>query len=70
MVVNALVVGVLAPLAGWTLQRPAGDYPLVMVVLGAMLAAALYLPTTVLDVDADRGGRIPHDGGVLAPRTR
>ncbi|MEV6488571.1 UbiA family prenyltransferase [Actinoplanes sp. NPDC051633] len=54
VVVNALVVGVLAPLAGWALQRPAGDYPLVMVVLGAMLAAALYLPTTVLDVDADR----------------
>ena len=52
--VNALVVGVLAPAAGWTLHRPAGDFPPAMVVLGVTLAAALYLPTTVLDVDADR----------------
>jgi 4-hydroxybenzoate polyprenyltransferase len=52
--VNALVVGTLAPLGGWSLHRPVADYPVVMAVLGVLLAAALYLPTTVLDLDADR----------------
>jgi 4-hydroxybenzoate polyprenyltransferase len=52
--VNALVVGVLAPLAGWCLYRPVADYPPVMVALGLLLAAAMYLPTTVMDLDADR----------------
>ncbi|GAA4734059.1 UbiA family prenyltransferase [Phytohabitans rumicis] len=53
--VNAVVVGVLGPLAGWSLYRPVGDFPPVMVALGLLLAAALYLPTTVMDLDADRG---------------
>jgi chlorophyll synthase len=52
--VNALVVGVLGPVAGWSLHRPVGEYPVVLAVLGLLLAAALYLPTTVLDADADR----------------
>lgn len=52
--VNAVVVGVLAPLAGWVLHRPVGEYPPVMMLLGILLAAALYLPTTVLDRAADR----------------
>lgn len=51
--VNALVVGVLAPVAGWSLYRPVDDYPAVMVLLGLLLAAALYVPTTVMDADAD-----------------
>jgi lycopene elongase/hydratase (dihydrobisanhydrobacterioruberin-forming) len=51
--VNAVVVGVLAPLSGWSLHRPVGDYPLILAVLGLLLAAALYLPTTVIDVAAD-----------------
>jgi lycopene elongase/hydratase (dihydrobisanhydrobacterioruberin-forming) len=52
--VNAVVVGVLAPVAGWTLYRPAADYPPAMALLGLLLAAALYLPTTVIDRAADR----------------
>jgi 4-hydroxybenzoate polyprenyltransferase len=51
---NALVVGVLGPLAGWSLHRPIVEYRPVMVLLGLLLAAALYLPTTVMDIDADR----------------
>ena len=52
--VNALVIGVLAPLAGWSLHRSVGEYPLILALLGLLLAAALYLPTTVIDRDADR----------------
>ncbi|GIF62021.1 hypothetical protein Ais01nite_00560 [Asanoa ishikariensis] len=52
--VNAVVVGVLGPLAGWSLHRPVLDYPPVLVALGLLLAAALYLPTTVIDHVADR----------------
>ena len=52
--VNALVVGVLGPVAGWSLHRPPGEYPPVLALLGVLLAAALYVPTTVLDRDADR----------------
>jgi chlorophyll synthase len=54
VVVNAVVVGVLAPVAGWSLHRPAVDYPPAMALLGLLLAAALYLPTTVIDRAADR----------------
>ncbi|MFI2713300.1 UbiA family prenyltransferase [Micromonospora sp. NPDC018662] len=50
---NAAAVGVLAPLAGWSLHRPVTGYPLLIAALGLFLVAALYLPTTVLDVDAD-----------------
>jgi len=52
--INAVVVGVFGPAAGWCLYRPVTEYPPVMVVLGVLLGAALYLPTTVIDVDADR----------------
>ncbi|MFE9690512.1 UbiA family prenyltransferase [Micromonospora sp. NPDC005806] len=51
--VNALAVGVLAPMAGWSLHRPVTGYPVLVALLGLLLVAALYLPTTVLDVDAD-----------------
>jgi lycopene elongase/hydratase (dihydrobisanhydrobacterioruberin-forming) len=52
--VNAAVVGVVGPLGGWALHRPVLDYPPVLMLLGLLLAAALYLPTTVLDRAADR----------------
>ncbi|MFG1608423.1 UbiA family prenyltransferase [Actinoplanes sp. NPDC049265] len=52
--VNALVVGVFAPAAGWALHRPVTAYPGIWIVLGFLLAAALYLPTTVMDEASDR----------------
>lgn len=50
---NALAVGVLAPLSGWSLTRPVPEYPPLLAALGIALAAALYLPTTVLDRGPD-----------------
>ena len=52
--VNAAVVGVFAPLAGWSMFQPVAAYPPALVFQGLLVAAALYLPTTVMDVDADR----------------
>jgi 4-hydroxybenzoate polyprenyltransferase len=52
--VNALVLGVLAPLAGWSLTRPAWQFPWLLGLFGVLFAAAFYLPTTVVDLPADR----------------
>ncbi|WP_026928535.1 UbiA family prenyltransferase [Glycomyces tenuis] len=54
------VIGVLGPLGGWTAVSgtPEG-FPWPIAVIGVMAAAALYLPTTSADRDADEGAGIP-----------
>jgi 4-hydroxybenzoate polyprenyltransferase len=51
---NAFVLGVLAPLAGWSLTRPPWQFPWLLGLFGTLFAAAFYLPTTVVDLPADR----------------
>ena len=53
--VNALVVGVVSPAAGWAITRTPWEFPWQFAVLGVLFAAALYLPTTVTDLAADTG---------------
>ena len=53
--VNALVVGAVAPAAGWAITRAPWEFPWQFAVLGVLFAAALYLPTTVTDLAADTG---------------
>lgn len=69
---NAIPVGVLAPLAGWSLYRPVTEYPVFLTVLGLALAAALYIPTLVLDrlPDAAAGIRTfaVHRGAAISYR--
>lgn len=50
---NALGVGAIAVLAGWTVVRPIDGFPWVMAVAGVLVATALYIPTTVTDYRAD-----------------
>lgn len=50
---NAVVVGFLAPLCGWSLHRPLAEYPPALAVTGTLIAVALYVPTTVIDRRAD-----------------
>ena len=50
---NAVAVGVAGPLAGWSLHAPLTSYPVPLALLGSCLAAALYLPTTALDLATD-----------------
>ena len=53
--VNAVVVGVVSPAAGWAITRPPWEFPWQFGLIGLLFAAALYLPTTVTDLAADTG---------------
>lgn len=53
--VNALVVGVVSPAAGWSITRPPWEFPWQLGLIGLLFAAALYVPTTVADLAADSG---------------
>lgn len=53
--VNAVVVGVVSPAAGWSITRAPWDFPWQFGVIGLLFAAALYVPTTVTDLAADSG---------------
>ncbi|GAA3344850.1 hypothetical protein GCM10020358_49740 [Amorphoplanes nipponensis] len=53
--VNAVVVGVVSPAAGWAITRTPWEFPWPFGLIGLLFAAALYLPTTVTDLAADAG---------------
>jgi 4-hydroxybenzoate polyprenyltransferase len=53
--VNAFVVGVLSPVAGWSITRAPWEFPWQLALIGALFAAALYVPTTVTDLTSDAG---------------
>ncbi|MFI6074267.1 UbiA prenyltransferase family protein [Actinoplanes sp. NPDC051343] len=53
--VNALVVGVVSPVAGWSITRAPWQFPWQFGLIGVLFAAALYVPTTVTDLAADTG---------------
>jgi lycopene elongase/hydratase (dihydrobisanhydrobacterioruberin-forming) len=53
--VNALVVGLVSPVAGWSITRPPWEFPWQFGLIGVLFAAALYVPTTVTDRAADAG---------------
>jgi lycopene elongase/hydratase (dihydrobisanhydrobacterioruberin-forming) len=51
---NALAVGVLPLLAGWSVARPLVEFPWWFMPQSVAVAVALYVPTTLVDLDADR----------------
>jgi chlorophyll synthase len=55
VLVNAGAVGVLGPLGGWVATTGTTDrFPWPIALVGLLAVAALYLPTTLVDLDADR----------------
>lgn len=52
--VNAVALGAIGQLAGWAAIRPLDGFPWVMAVLGTLVGVALYIPTTLADLRADR----------------
>lgn len=67
--VNALVVGLVSPAAGWSITRSPGEFPWQFAVIGVLFAAALYVPTTVTDLSADRGAGDTTFAVRFGPRT-
>lgn len=53
--VNALVVGLVSPAAGWSITHAPWQFPWQFGLIGVLFAAALYVPTTVADRTADAG---------------
>ncbi|HVM45876.1 MAG TPA: UbiA family prenyltransferase [Candidatus Thermoplasmatota archaeon] len=53
VLVNAVGVGGLAAFAGWSLARPLSEAPWEFLPQGLLVAAAVYVPTTLVDHDAD-----------------
>jgi lycopene elongase/hydratase (dihydrobisanhydrobacterioruberin-forming) len=51
--VNAVGIGVLPLLAGWSVARPLGAFPWWFLLVSVGVAVALYMPTTLVDFDAD-----------------
>lgn len=54
VLVNAVGIGVVAALAGWTLARPLAETPWAFLPQGLLVAAAVYIPTTLVDFESDR----------------
>lgn len=50
---NALALGALGPLAGWTAVHALAGFPWPISVQGVLVGAALYVPTTLADHEAD-----------------
>ena len=53
VITNAVAVGGLALLAGWVVERPLRSFPWWLLPQGLAVAAALYIPTTLVDFEAD-----------------
>ncbi len=53
LAVNAVGIGVLAALAGWSVARPLAGFPFELLPQGVLVGIAVYVPTTLVDHAAD-----------------
>lgn len=53
VLLNAVGVGALCALAGWSLAQPLSAAPWAFLPQGLLVAAAVYIPTTLVDIDSD-----------------
>lgn len=54
VLVNALGIGAVSALAGWSVERSLADAPWAFLPQGLLVAAAIYVPSTLVDHEADR----------------
>jgi 4-hydroxybenzoate polyprenyltransferase len=66
--INAVGNGGLSIMAGWTSARSIDEFPWIVFVLACSAAAALYLPTTVLDYQSDLAANYSTVAIRLGPR--
>lgn len=67
--VNAVGIGALAGMAGWSLAAPLTEFPFVLLPQGLLVATAVYVPTTLADLEPDRDAGERTIATVLGPRT-
>jgi 4-hydroxybenzoate polyprenyltransferase len=68
LAVNAGALGGLTLLAGWASVRSLNGFPWPMLAQGVLVAAALYIPTTLVDFDADAAAGLRTIATRLGPR--
>ncbi len=68
VLVNAIGVGALAALAGWTIAAPINEAPWSFLPQGLLVAAAVYVPTTLVDHAADVAAGYATFATKLGPR--
>lgn len=66
---NAVPTGTCAPLAGWLLAGQPGPPPWQLAILCTVTIAALYIPTTVIDLDADQEAGVRTTAVALGARS-
>ena len=52
--VNAVGIGVFSAVAGWSIGRPMGEFPFPYLPQGLLVAAAIFVPTTLWDAQSDK----------------
>ena len=67
LMVNAVGVGGLTLLAGWSLVRPLGEFPFVALPAGLLVGIGVYVPTLLLDLLPDRASGYTTLGTRLGP---
>jgi len=58
LLTNMIGLGILCPLAGWSIHRPIDEFPIFYLLSIFFVLGALYAPTTVADYDADKKNNV------------
>ena len=58
LLTNMIGLGLLCPLAGWSIHRPILEFPVFYLLSIFFVLGALYAPTTVADYDADKANNV------------
>lgn len=58
LLTNMIGLGILCPLAGWSIHRPVSEFPIFYLLSIFFVLGALYAPTTVADFDADKKNKV------------
>jgi len=58
LLTNMVGLGILCPLAGWSIHRPILEFPIFYLLSIFFVLGALYAPTTVADYEADRRNNV------------
>jgi 4-hydroxybenzoate polyprenyltransferase len=58
LILNATGAGILCSFAGWIIEKPLLEFPIVWLIPMFSGVAALYIPTTIIDYDSDKNNNV------------